>query len=155
MIGRKTWQGKAAVSRGGGLAARLVAWVFRFPKATDEIAVIVAMDRTDTSEVWNRSFGSQNFKSELTPDPRKRARMWERFGLFTFAIDLEADEAGLAFPVTQGRLLGLPIPRAFLPKSDTKEEIDATGRATFSVRLSMPLVGPVVHYQGWLEPSDI
>ena len=153
-IGRKTWHGKATVSRGGSLAARFVAWAFQFPAATDDIPVSVTMDSTDTSEVWTRSFGSQVFKSELTPDPHKRALMWERFGLFTFAIDLEADETGLTFPLVKGRLLGLPIPRALLPKSDTKEEIDPTGRATFSVRLSMPLVGPVVHYQGWLEPAD-
>ena len=153
VIGRKVWSGKASVTRGSGWPARAIAWAFRFPKAATDIPVTVHMDRTDRTEVWTRCFGAQKFRSELTPDPKTPGRMWERFGLFTFAIDFDADEAGLAFPVTKGRFLGLPIPRVLLPKSDTREEVDTDGRATFSVRLSMPFVGPVVHYQGWLTPQ--
>lgn len=153
VIGRKVWSGKADVTRGTGLAARAIAWAFRFPKAAKDIPVTVHMDRTDTSEVWTRSFGAQKFRSELTPDAKTTGRMWERFGLFSFAIDFEADETGLAFPVSMGRFLGIPLPRAILPRSDTKETLDQSGRATFTVRLKLPLVGPVVHYQGWLEPQ--
>ena len=154
LIGRRSWTGKASVTRGRGIAANLIATLFRFPKPVQDIPVTVHMNRTDTSEIWTRSFGSQTFQSELTFDPKTKNRMWERFGIFTFAIDFEADETGLAFPVTKGRVLGVPIPRPLLPKSETKEEVDPDGRATFSVRLSMPLVGHVVHYQGWLTPAD-
>ncbi|MEP5758741.1 MAG: saccharopine dehydrogenase NADP-binding domain-containing protein, partial [Litoreibacter sp.] len=52
VIGRATWTGKADVTRGVGLAARVVAWAFRFPKAARDIPVTVQMERTDTSEVW-------------------------------------------------------------------------------------------------------
>ena len=154
VIGRKVWHGEATVTRGTGLLSKVVAWAFRFPKAASDIPVTVHMDRTDKTEVWTRSFGAQTFRSELTPDPKTPGRMWERFGLFTFAIDFNADATGLAFPVTKGRFLGIPIPRAILPKSDTKEEVEQTGRATFNVALSLPFVGPVVHYQGWLEPEE-
>jgi hypothetical protein len=154
VIGRTVWRGKASVTRGTELAARTIAWIFCFPKATNDIPVTVHMDRTDRSEVWTRCFGTQEFRSELTPDPKIAGRMWERFGLFSFAIDFDADETGLAFPVTKGRFLGLPIPRTMLPKSDTKEEVDTDGRATFSVCLSMPMLGQVVHYQGWLDSQE-
>ncbi|CAN0604185.1 unnamed protein product, partial [Ectocarpus sp. 12 AP-2014] len=121
LIGRRAWEGKATVTRGHGFAANVVATLFRFPKTAQGIPVTVHMDRSDTSEIWVRRFGTQKFRSELTPDPKIKRRMWERFGLFTFAIDLEADETGLAFPVTKGRVLGIPIPRPLLPKSETKE----------------------------------
>ncbi|NNE87347.1 MAG: DUF4166 domain-containing protein [Silicimonas sp.] len=153
VVGRKVWTGEASVTRGKGPAARFIAGLFRFPKASRSVPVRVTMDRTDTSEVWLRRFGTQDFHSELTPDARIPGRMWERFGLFTFAIDFEADETGLAYPVAQGRVLGLPIPRPLLPKSDTLEAVDTQGHATFSVRLSMPLVGLIVHYEGWLTPD--
>lgn len=154
VYGRTVWSGKATITRGTGVASRALAWLFRFPKAAQDISVTVHMDRTDKSEDWTRHFGAQSFRSELTPEANHDGRMWERFGLFSFAIDFKADETGLGFPVSKGRFLGLPIPRAILPKSETKEEVDQTGRATFSVRLSVPFVGPVVHYQGWLVPKD-
>ena len=150
VVGRKNWSGEASVARGTGLLARLIAWVFLFPKANEHVPVRVTMDRTDTSEVWVRRFGAQDFHSELTPDPHVTGRMWERFGIFTFAIDFDADSEGLAYPVAKGRFLGVPLPRFLLPRSDTKEAVNSDGRATFSVRLSMPVVGLIVHYEGWL-----
>jgi hypothetical protein len=153
VVGRRRWTGEASVARGTGLVANLIAKLFRFPQAQTRVPVHVSMDRTDTSEVWQRRFGEQDFYSELTPDPLQRGRMWERFGLFTFAIDLKADAKTLAYPVAKGRFLGLPIPRPLLPRSETHEAVDIDGRATFSVRLSMPLIGLIVHYEGWLTEA--
>ena len=51
-------------------------------------------------------------------------------------------------------MLGVPIPRVLLPRSDTRESVDDLGRATFDVGLSLPVVGAVVRYRGWLVPGD-
>ena len=80
--------------------------------------------------------------------------MWERFGPFRFAIDFRAGPEGLEYPVSAGRFLGIPIPSAFLPRSDTREAVDENDRATFDVALSMPLVGPIVRYRGWLSEGQ-
>lgn len=74
--------------------------------------------------------------------------------MFAFAIDLEASGDGLAYPVGAGRFLGIPIPRALLPESETREAVDAEGRVTFDVALSAPIIGEVVRYRGWLVPDQ-
>ena len=38
------------------------------------------------------------------------------------------------------------------PKSQTAEFVDEDGRFRFDVAISVPLVGPVVRYRGWLAP---
>ena len=79
--------------------------------------------------------------------------MTERFGSFTFLLDLKVEGGALHFPVKSARLLGIPWPRALLPGSiATESEQDGTFR--FDVRLTAPITGAlVVHYQGWLVPS--
>lgn len=144
------WTGRAAVSRGRHPVARVLAAAFRFPPETEDIAVSVEMTRTGNTERWVRRFGSHRFRSHLTPDAAVPGRMWERFGPFSFAIDFVVTGDSLSYPVSAGRLLGLPLPRGLLPISQTEETVE-DGRAVFDVALSHPLAGPVVRYRGWLE----
>ncbi|NNL73856.1 MAG: DUF4166 domain-containing protein, partial [Silicimonas sp.] len=154
VAGRRNWTGMAEVTRSRGILARLVARLFGFPPAADATPVRVEMVRNAESEVWTRDFGGHRFRSRLRADATRPGRMWERFGPFDFAIDLGADGSGLAYPVRAGRCLGLPIPGVLLPRSQTREAVDTEGRVTFDVALSMPLVGKIVRYRGWLEPDQ-
>ena len=48
---------------------------------------------------------------------------------------------------------GLPLPRALMPGGDAwEEEVEGTFR--FHVEIKLPLAGPVVCYEGWLEPQN-
>jgi hypothetical protein len=145
--GPRGWSGQASVSRGRGLLARIAAWAFRFPPQTDSTPVTVTMDRDGAGEVWVRHFGRHSFVSHLQPTAQG---VTERFGPFTFLLRLAVQDGRLHYPVQRGWFLGLPLPRALLPVSDTVEQI-ADGRFTFDVRLSLPFgLGMVVHYRGWL-----
>lgn len=148
----RRWQGRASIRRGRAPAARLVATLMRFPPASSDTAVTVTMQRQAMTEVWTRSFGKHRFRSHLTSHPNGIS---ERFGPLRFTIGLVVENGQIRYPVTQGYLLGLRLPRWVLPKSDTVEAVDALGRATFDVALSHPLVGLIVRYQGWLAPDDI
>jgi hypothetical protein len=154
VAGSRVWCGAAAVTRNQSPAARLVAWLFGFPPEADETPVTVRMRREADEEIWTRDFGGHRFLSRLSGDPGRPGRMWERFGPFRFAIDFRAGPEGLEYPVSAGRFLGIPIPSAFLPRSDTREAVDEKGRATFDVALSVPLVGPIVRYRGWLSEGQ-
>lgn len=151
VAGSRVWIGGAIVTRNQGPVARLVAWLFGFPPEADETPVTVRMRREKDQEIWTRDFGGHRFLSRLSRDPGRPGRMWERFGPFRFAIDFRAGPDGLEYPVTAGRFLGVPIPPPLLPRSDTREAVDENGRATFDVALSMPLIGPIVRYRGWLS----
>ncbi len=145
----RRWQGRARVTRGRGLMARIVATVMRFPPASDDTPLNVTMARRGMAEVWTRDFAGRRFRSTLR---LQGGQMTERFGLLTFTIALRVQNGALHYPVTAGHCLGLPIPAFALPCSDTTETADGR-RACFDVALSLPYIGAIVRYQGWLEPA--
>lgn len=142
--------GRAEISRGGGLLSRAVARVFGFPPAGSDIAVTVTMTEKQGGELWVRDFAGRQFRSELTA--ARPGYVLERFGPFRFELRLPIKDRRMAMVVEKGWSLGIPFPRALLPVSDTVE-FEADGRFHFDVRLSAPIVGFIVRYQGWLEPQ--
>ncbi|MBU2993980.1 DUF4166 domain-containing protein [Octadecabacter sp. 1_MG-2023] len=146
----RTFRGRASVTRGRGLQARIAALVFGFPATTDDIEVEVTKTRYKNGEKWLRRFGRSTFKSFLRPTPNG---MSERFGLLTFDLDLHVRDARLHFPVKGGRIGWIPLPRFLLPESIANEaEID--GVFHFDVLLKAPTGATLVHYKGWLRPDE-
>ncbi|EBA12583.1 SDR family oxidoreductase [Roseobacter sp. CCS2] len=146
----RRWAGRAKVTRGPSLWARLIAGVFGFPPASDDTHVTVTMTPQDGGELWERQFGDKRFWSFLK---MKDGHMTERFGPFTFTLGLHVADGQLHFPVTSGRFGPIPFPRVLLPVS-TAHEYEADGRFHFDVALKAPLTGALmVHYQGWLIPD--
>ena len=143
-----TLSGEARVTRGGGLGAKLVAALFRFPPERQKTPVSVRMERVGETEVWTRDFDGQTFRSVLSPAGPGVVR--ERFGPFTFQMSLPVENGEMGMPVTHGWFLGVPMPKALLPRSDTRE-YEEGGVFRFDVKLSAPLVGLIVQYQGWLK----
>lgn len=151
VLGTGSFEGRARVSRGRNVLAQALAWLFSFPKVTDDIAVRVEIVETDKGETWTRQFGRKRFRSYLSRS-LKRGNMVERFGPLSFEIDLQVKEGCLHFPVVRGRALGILLPAALLPRSEAREfELD--GKFHFDVALGAPLgLGLMVRYQGYLEP---
>ena len=146
------WKGRASVGRGSGLWPRLLAALFRFPAASDDIEVEVTKTVTPRGETWLRRFGGSTFKSHLKATDEG---MNESFFPFTFLLDLKVEDVALYFPVKSGRLGPIPLPKWLLPVSVAKETA-AGGRFHFDVELRAPLTGGLmVHYQGYLEAAEI
>ena len=149
----RRWRGRAAITRGKSLLAKLAGFFAGFPPECADTPVSVVMRRVGTSEVWERQFGNHRFRSFLRPARcGGEGTIYERFGALRFKIGLTVRGDELYFPVLSGSVLGVPFPRLFLPVSHTKESVDAQGRAQFDVSISLPLFGEVVTYKGWLEP---
>ncbi|WP_217641169.1 SDR family oxidoreductase [Jannaschia pohangensis] len=146
----RRWRGRARIDRGTGLLSRLTCVLFRFPPATEDVAVEVTMIRTDAGETWVRDFGGRKFRSRLA---WKNGEVTERFGPMSFTLGLAVEGEALVYPVHRGRCLGLPIPAFALPKSDAFERAEGD-RATFDVHLSTGPTGLLVHYRGWLLAAD-
>lgn len=141
--------GEAEVRRGRNRAARLIASAVGFP---DEGAhrLHVAFAETEGSERWTRSFSGRTFSSLLS---ERGGRLTERFGPLRFAFDLPSDANGLRMVVRRWWLGPLPLPLFLAPRSEAREW-EEEGRFHFDVPIALPLLGPLVHYRGWLEPSD-
>jgi hypothetical protein len=148
------FSGEGSVERGTGRLAAFVAGLFGFPPQTSSIAVSVTKERTSRGEKWTRRFGEKSFVSHLS---RRRhdgpGVVQERFGPFSFMLKLAARNGRVAWPVERWRFLGVAMPRMLMPTSLSFEEIDGNGRFRFDVSISLPFVGPVIRYRGWLEPS--
>ena len=63
----------------------------------------------------------------------------ERFGPFSFILKLTARNGRVEWPVERWRFLGIAMPRALMPKSETVEEIGKDGRFRFDVSISAAL----------------
>jgi len=64
------------------------------------------------------------------------------------------DASRLHYDVVAGRFLGLPLPKALLPRSETAETV-VEGVFRFDVCLSLPFFGLLAHYRGWLKPDPL
>lgn len=147
-IAPRRWTGIAKITRGQGLWPAMLALIFGFPKAADAIPVTVIKIPHARGETWERSFGDQVFRSHLSAGPNG---MREAFGPFSFDLGLEVQDGSLQFPVTGGRLLGLPLPKLCLPISEALET-EEDGEFRFDVALKAPVTRQlVVHYQGQLR----
>lgn len=152
VIDFRRWRGRAEVTRGGGLLARLIGWAMGFPPALADCEVTVGMERQGAGEVWRRSFAGRRFRSHLTA--ARGGGVHERFGPISCHIGLRVRGGRLEYPLLSGRFLGVPLPRFLIPVSETAEGVDAEGRATFDVAISHPLTGLIVRYRGWLRPDE-
>jgi hypothetical protein len=139
--------GEGSVKRGSHPFARLIGAIMLFPPGGD-YPLHVAFAERDGKERWTRDFGGHRFASELS---RAGKGIAERFGPLRFVFDLPADETGLRMVLRRWTLFGLPMPRALGPRIAAREWQEGR-RFRFEVEVCLPLIGPVVHYQGWLEP---
>jgi len=140
--------GRAAVVRGRGPIARLIALLFRFPRE-GECEVHVSFRETDGVETWTRDFGGRSFASRLSQAGK---HLVERFGPFRFVFELPSDGNGLAMRMVGWRCGPVPLPLQLAPRSPAREW-EEDGRFSFDVPIEMPLVGAIVHYRGWLRPT--
>ncbi len=148
---QRVWQGTAHIERGRSWISSLIAFCFGFPMSVNEAKTEVVFDETPRGETWTRTMDGRRFRSHLGLSKRLGA-LTERFGPFVFDIDLQTSSEGLSFPVTGGRCLGVPIPKALLPAVEAREFVNEQGEPCFDVRVSAPLAGLVVHYKGRLTP---
>ncbi|HLL31738.1 MAG TPA: DUF4166 domain-containing protein, partial [Allosphingosinicella sp.] len=141
--------GEAQVTGGRNRIARLLARAFGFPTEGAHRLHLAFAER-DGRERWTRDFSGRTFSSELA---ERGGGLTERFGLVRFAFGLPSDSTGLRMIIRRWWLGPLPLPLFLAPKSEAREWEEG-GRFHFEVPIALPLLGPLIHYRGWLEPVD-
>ncbi|HEX4409903.1 MAG TPA: DUF4166 domain-containing protein [Xanthobacteraceae bacterium] len=147
-----TAEGRARVERGNGLLAWLTAAVFGFPTTNPDIYVRVRFDVSNGVETWTRQFGDDRFQSQqFAGSSRSDRLLCERFGPFTFAMALVVEGDRLSLVLRRWSFFGLPLPLWLCPHSDSYESAEQE-RFNFHVKISHPLTGLIIRYDGWLVP---
>ena len=143
----RTWEGRATVTRGSSLPSRIAGALTGLPPAAVDAPLKVSMVPTATGERWIRRFGEHTMASELRAHG---GLLCERLGPNEFGFELEADADGIRWQLRRVRFLGLPLPLAWF-RGVAASEFEREGRYRFTVSASMPLVGKLIGYDGWLE----
>jgi hypothetical protein len=149
------WQGLAEVEQGEGQVARLLCRIFGLPDAGRDLPLTVSVERGEDAagahESWTRNFAGRRFSSRLEVD--RRGELYESCGPFRFRLAPKVGPNGLSLPIAGWSLFGLALPRALMPRSEAREQVDEDGRFRFDVRLTLPYFGLLAHYRGWLSPK--
>lgn len=140
--------GRAVVERGAHPIARFVAKAMRFP-AAGEHQLHVHFSEEAGVERWTRDFGGSRFSSTLSAEGN---RLVERFGPFRFSFSLSAADGVLGMAITSWSLGPVRLPKFLAPCSPAREW-EAGGLFHFDVPIDLPLVGRVIRYRGWIDPS--
>ena len=147
LSGTSVWAGRADVERGRSWTARMVASLLRLPPAGRDQALRVTFKPSRGREIWTREFNKTVFRSVQY---QRAGLLRERVGPATFVFALEASPHGLALKLKSVRFLDLPLPQ-FLAPSVLTFETERDGHYQFDVEASLPFVGLIVRYVGWLE----
>ncbi len=139
--------GEGLVERGSNPLARLVGALMRMPPA-GTWPLHVAFAERGGRETWTRDFGGHRFTSELS---QSAGLLVERFGPLRFGFDLPSDEDGLRMELRRWSVFGIPLPRLLGPRIAAREWQESD-RFRFEVAVTLPLIGSVVRYAGWLQP---
>lgn len=148
----RRWAGVASVRRGRGVVTNLVAALVGFPRTASQVPVTVTFSPDNGAERWTRTFGGKSFSSvQAFGTGKDRYLLVERFGIASFAIALVIEDGRLLLIPRRWSLAGIPMPGILLP-TGTSYEMVQNGQFSFSVEISMPLIGRIVAYRGTLDP---
>lgn len=151
---RHHYRGRSRVDRGSNPLAWLIATVIGFPKAGQDQPVEVEMSVKDRVETWTRRFNGKRFVStQEYGTGRYEGLVVERFGPMAFGLALVEEDRHLYLLMRRWDFLGIALPKFLAPRIVAFEHA-ARDRFNFSVKLSLPLIGLIVAYRGWLEPAE-
>lgn len=157
--GERFAEGRFHVTRGAGIAGML-AWLMRLPEPGEAVPVRLVITPTAGGERWVRDFAGRFIATW------QRAAgggiIDERFGLLTLRFCLGVWRGALFFDhvATSLRLwrVAIPLPRWLAPNvcaSAAAADGDENGKSQVRiwVRVTLPLVGLLISYEGDLHPS--
>jgi len=128
------------------MLARLMALCLGSPLSHTDGPIRFELNSRPTDEVWTRHFPTKTMKSHLRLQHGKLA---EHLGLTTLYFDLDESDGRLIMRLKRLRFLGIPCPAWAMPNVLAEE--DGQGdRLQFNVRASLPFVGQVAGYRGYL-----
>ena len=132
----------------------LVARLVGFPPEPDDVPLQVIMKSTNGREHWRRNFAGHGFSSVMTAGKGRFSNLvCEKFGPVNVAMALALENGRLNYLPRGWTFLGIPMPRILAPRGNTFEYVEE-GRFHFHAEVTMPIIGHIVTYMGWLANGD-
>lgn len=141
--------GTFTVRRGGGRAARLVARLLGLPEAGEAVPLRLTVTPHGGGERWHRTFDGRDFITEQRA--HAGSLLAERTGPFELLFRLDVEGGALAYRQVGASLgaggLRVRWPSRLAPRVEARERADGRG-VRVSVRVTAPLLGPLIEYEG-------
>lgn len=153
---RHTARGRGRISRGTGLASRLMANSLGMPPEARDIPVETTFSLEQGVETITRNYDGALLITRQAMVPVNAAEagspalLLEKFGPVALFIRLEGTQEGITFHLQRCSLLGLPLPRFLSPRLVARERVK-DGMYHYFVRIELPLVGKLIEYEGLLQ----
>jgi hypothetical protein len=145
-------RGEADVEGATHLPARMLRRMLGLPAPGRAQPLELTIERRDGHETWTRRFAAIRMRSQLVRSPRGD-QLHERLGPVTLYFELRREGNAIDWQLRGGRLLGLPLPRACFGSVFSRSGLQGD-RYAFHIDARLPLLGRLVAYRGWLEPTD-
>lgn len=149
-------RGRFRIAHGRGHAARWLARLLRLPRANPKADTRLVITEDAGGERWHRTFDDRRIDTR-----QYRAgdgELAERFGLLEFRFKLDASQGSLIFRQVEAAFLcgtvRLKIPAAWAPRVDAREDPAGARQIGVHVRVALPLVGPVLTYDGTIDIEE-
>lgn len=149
-------RGRLRIAHGRGHPARWLARLLRLPRANQAADTRLVITAGAAGEQWCRTFDDRRLDTR-----QYRAGdgdLAERFGILEFRFRLEASQGSLIFRQVEAALLcgtvRLKIPAAWAPRVDAREDPAGARRIGVHVRVALPVVGPVLTYDGTIDIEE-
>jgi len=145
--------GRLRVTHGDNGIARALARLLRLPPEGDAVETWLVVTPSPEGDQWQRTLGGHPFNSRQYPVGN--GEMAERFGLLELRFRLDEIGTGTSFRQTAAALVAgrirIPLPRLCAPAVSAREDRIGTQTRHIDVRVMLPLIGPVLSYEGTIE----
>lgn len=147
--------GVFAVRRGGGRFARAVARLMGLPPGGEAVPLLLSVEPHAGGERWRRNFAGREFVTEQSG--HAGPLLAERAGPFELLFRLSVEEGALAYRSEGAFLLVMKLrvrmPRPLAPRVEAWERA-AEGGVSVKVRVTAPLAGLLIHYEGLVRTEE-
>ena len=143
-------RGRLCVTNGPAPLARIAARMLWLPRPGDEVDTCLVVDAEAGEERWVRTFDGRRLDSRQYLG--SGGELAERYGAFEFRFRLELARGGIVFRQVGAALwlrkFRLRLPARCAPRVIACEEPAGEGAVAVHVLVELPLLGPVLTYDG-------
>ena len=148
--------GRFRVVHGRRRLARVLARLLRLPPACASTDTRLTVTAVDAGERWERTFDVHCLETEQYETDA--SELAEAFGVLELRFRLDALGDSLHYVPRGAALLWgsrrLPIPARLAPRVEAREDPAGPRRIDVHVDVTLPVVGPLIAYEGTVEVED-
>ncbi|TCV96207.1 uncharacterized protein DUF4166 [Luteibacter rhizovicinus] len=133
--------------------AALVRRVSGLPAPGSSAALDFQLHREHLLEHWTRRFATRTMRSIIDRSSRHDGCLRERLGPATLHFELVVENRAIVWRLRSMQVLGIGLPPSWLRGINARSSAEGE-RYRFETHATLPLIGLLVAYRGWLERHD-